>query len=161
MLITHSCACPVFLGGGYERKLLKMTATEGALNLVISVILAASMGVVGVALGTMIPAVLIGWLWAIPLTLRFTGRGFREWMSLAYRPIVAPVVLSVAIAGLGCIAFEASSNAGRLIQMLVTGLLTMAPVAATLRTQLRKGLWAPAEEETAASCPLGPAAATY
>jgi O-antigen/teichoic acid export membrane protein len=100
-LLTHSCACPMFLGGGWERKLLKLKLTEAALNLGLSIVLAIKIGVLGVAIGTMLPVVAIGWLWVVPVTLRFTGMTLWQWVRTVYAPIALPVIASlcVAIAG--------------------------------------------------------------
>ena len=56
---------------GWERRLLKLSVVEAALNLGLSLALVFRFGVLGVAIGTLIPSVLIGWLWALPLTAKF------------------------------------------------------------------------------------------
>lgn len=135
-LLTHSCACPVFLGAGYERKLLGMTLSEAAANLGLSLVLAYRLGVVGVALGTAIPAVLIGWGWAVPLTLRFTGLGVADWLRRVYRPVLAPVTLSCITALAGAILWPVvtvdSAPTYHYVRMLGVGAFSLLPVAVHL-----------------------------
>lgn len=144
-LLTHSCACPVFLGAGYERKLLKMSVSEAAANLGLSLLLAYRLGVVGVALGTTIPAVLIGWGWALPLTLRFTRLDLFQWLRSVYYPIVGTVTLSVLLALVGSKLWPSStgdtSTFHALGQMLVVGLFSLCPVGVRLYGYLRRGIW--------------------
>ena len=69
--LTNSCSKRILMMCGYEKKLLKLTVIEGLSNICISVSLAFSFGIVGVALGTLIPAVIVGWFLVLPLALRY------------------------------------------------------------------------------------------
>jgi O-antigen/teichoic acid export membrane protein len=68
--LTNSCSKRVLMMCGEEKPLLYISVVEAIANLILSIILARTMGVLGVAIGTMIPTILIGWFWVVPLTIR-------------------------------------------------------------------------------------------
>jgi O-antigen/teichoic acid export membrane protein len=67
--ITNSCAKRVLMMCGEEKRLLRISVVEALANVILSVVLAVKMGVLGVALGTLIPTVLVGWFWVVPVTV--------------------------------------------------------------------------------------------
>ncbi len=69
--LTNSCSKRILMMCGYEKKLLWLAIIDGLGNLGISITLAFSFGMVGVAMGTLIPTVLVGWLLVLPLALRY------------------------------------------------------------------------------------------
>ena len=56
-LITNSCAKRILMMCGWERELLKISLVDAGINLLASIILVRQFGVLGVALGTMVPTV--------------------------------------------------------------------------------------------------------
>ncbi len=80
-LLTNSCSKLVLMMCGKEKMLLKISLSEALSNLVLSVILANLMGVLGVAVGTLVPCVLMGWLAIIPLTLRHFDLPFHRYAA--------------------------------------------------------------------------------
>jgi len=80
---------------GWEKPLLRLSLVEAGINLVLSFALVRPMGLLGVAVGTLVPTVLIGWLGVIPLTTRFFGMGLRELIRQVVQPVLAPVAASV------------------------------------------------------------------
>lgn len=71
--LTSGCSKRVLMMCGEERRLLVISVVDAIANVVLSVILAYRFGVLGVALGTMIPTTLVGWLWVVPLAIRRLG----------------------------------------------------------------------------------------
>jgi O-antigen/teichoic acid export membrane protein len=69
--LTNSCAKRILMMCGYERKLLELSLLDGFANVAISIVLAFQIGLVGVALGTLIPTVVVGWLLVLPLAVRY------------------------------------------------------------------------------------------
>ena len=69
--ITNSVSKRMLMMSGHEKPLLAISLTDACLNIVISIVLAYHMGIVGVALGSLIPTILLGWFWVLPLTFFF------------------------------------------------------------------------------------------
>ena len=80
-LVTSSCSKRILMMCGWEKALLKASLVDAGINLVASIILVSRFGVLGVALGTLVPTILIGWFWIVPLTARFLK--IRVWEMLA------------------------------------------------------------------------------
>lgn len=111
-LASDSCSRRILVMCGWEKKLLRLTLMEGAINLVLSFTLVRPLGLLGVAVGTLVPTVLIGWFGVMPLTARFVGISGRELFREILTPVLAPV--SAALIALG-------------------GLLLLAPLPAAAR----------------------------
>jgi len=94
-LITSSCSKRILMMCGWERKLLKISIIDATINLVASIILVRRYGVLGVALGTMVPTVLLGWLWVVPLTARFLKVGVLEMIKSIAMKVTLPVFASL------------------------------------------------------------------
>ncbi len=99
-LLTNSCAKQILVMSGWERPLLRLSVTEAFLNLVLSVVLVFKLGVVGVAIGTLIPAVLVGWFGVLPLTLKVTGMRLGQWILDVFVSVFLPVAASLAVLAL-------------------------------------------------------------
>ena len=100
-MLTNSCPKRVLVMCGWERPLLKASAVDAALNLILSAILVYRLGVLGVAIGTLIPTVLVGWFWMVPLTAKFAkcsyGHVLREFLLPVLVPIAGSVVVLAAL----------------------------------------------------------------
>jgi O-antigen/teichoic acid export membrane protein len=101
-LVTNSCSKRILMMCGWEKKLLVASLVDALVNLILSVALVRSLGVVGVAVGTLVPTVLVGWLWIFPLTARFAEQGVFPMLRALYLPAWRPVC-----AGLGALALLA------------------------------------------------------
>ncbi len=97
MSFTHLVFRRMFMMCGQERRLMWQGLSEGALNIGLSIVLTLWMGtIVGVALGSLIPAVVLGWTILWPWAARQVGLGkmrlFRDTCGrtiLACLPMVA------------------------------------------------------------------------
>ncbi len=97
MSFTHLVFRRMFMMCGQERRLMWQGLSEGALNIALSIGLTLWMGtIVGVALGSLIPAVVLGWTILWPWAARQVGLGkmrlFRDTCGrtiLACLPMVA------------------------------------------------------------------------
>ncbi|MBX3748933.1 MAG: oligosaccharide flippase family protein [Opitutaceae bacterium] len=99
-LVTNSCAKRILMMCGWERKLLAVSLVDATANLALSLALVWSLGVPGVAAGTMIPTVLVGWLWMLPLTAHFAGTDLGRWLAEIFRPILPSLLAGGAALGL-------------------------------------------------------------
>ena len=99
--VTSGCSKRVLMMCGEERRLLLISVAEAVANVVLSVILAYQMGVLGVAVGTMLPTILVGWLWVIPLTIRKLKLPLRSFLLYHLKGTSVPLaVFSLILAGL-------------------------------------------------------------
>lgn len=96
-LITNSGAKRILMMCGWERQLLKISLVDAGLNLLVSLVLVHKFGVLGVALGTTVPTVLLGWLWQVPITARFLGMGVWEFVGAVASRVLAPVGAAIAV----------------------------------------------------------------
>jgi len=99
-LITNSCTKRILMMCGWERKLLTISLVDAGINLVVSIALVTRFGVLGVALGTMVPTILLGWFWLLPTTARFLKMGIVR-MTLEFaKGIWMPVLASLITLGI-------------------------------------------------------------
>jgi len=96
-MLTNSCPKRVLVMCGWEKQLLKVSATDAGLNFLLSLILVYPLGVLGVAVGTLIPTVLVGWLWMLPLTAKFTRRSSFGVLKEYIQPVLGPIAASLAV----------------------------------------------------------------
>jgi O-antigen/teichoic acid export membrane protein len=96
-MLTNSCPKRVLVMCGWERQLLKISATDAAANFLFSVLLVYRMGVLGVAVGTLIPTVLIGWFWMLPTTARFTKRSSLAVIREYFVPVLGPIAAALGV----------------------------------------------------------------
>jgi O-antigen/teichoic acid export membrane protein len=96
-MVTNSCPKRVLVMCGWEKQLLKISATDAAANFILSVILVRRMGVLGVAVGTLIPTVLIGWLWMLPTTARFARRSSLAVLGEYFVPVLGPIAAALGV----------------------------------------------------------------
>jgi O-antigen/teichoic acid export membrane protein len=135
-LITNSCSKRILMMCGWERRLLKISLVDAAANLVLSLILVRQYGVLGVAMGTMIPTVLVGWLWVLPLTGRFAETGVFRLGGEILAPVLPPI--AAGLAALAALLWFAPFPAdGGFIDCVWRGALVIAPVGALGLRQLK------------------------
>ena len=94
-LVTNSCAKRVLMMSGWERPVLYASLADAALNLILTLLLVFKLGVLGVAVGTMIPTVLIGWLWLLPMTARFCELTVMELVRRVMTSVLMPIAASL------------------------------------------------------------------
>ena len=79
--LTSGASKRVLMMCGEERSLLKISLVDAVANIALSIALAFKYGVLGVALGTMIPTTLVGWLWIVPFTAKRLEVHWREYIG--------------------------------------------------------------------------------
>jgi len=135
-LVTNSCSKRILMMCGWEKKLLVLSLVDAGANLVLSLWLVYPLGVLGVAIGTLIPTVLIGWLWVLPLTARFAEASIGSYLRQTFGPVAVPVLAGMAV--LGALLWLAPMPAdGKFIDCAWRGLLVVGPVAALGWRQVR------------------------
>jgi O-antigen/teichoic acid export membrane protein len=128
-LVTNSCSKRILMMCGWEKKLLVLSLVDALANLALSLVLVFPLGVLGVAIGTMIPTVLIGWLWVVPLTARFADLGTGPYLRQTFGPIALPVISGLAVLG-ALLALAPMGPDGNFLACAWRGLLVVAAVAA-------------------------------
>ncbi|WP_309400703.1 oligosaccharide flippase family protein [Cerasicoccus maritimus] len=68
--LTNSCTKRILMMCGHEKSLLRLSIIDAVLNVTVSLALVFPLGILGVALGTLIPTALIGWFFILPIALR-------------------------------------------------------------------------------------------
>lgn len=125
--LTNSCSKRVLMMCGEEKKLLYISLVDAVANVVLSVILAYKYGVLGVALGTMIPTVLVGWLWVIPMTVGKLKLPIFDYLGYHLKGTALPLLVFSAILAVLAIWVPASTN-GNFIELGWRGMLCMFPL---------------------------------
>jgi O-antigen/teichoic acid export membrane protein len=135
-LVTNSCSKRILMMCGWEKRLLILSVIDATANLALSLVLVFPLGVLGVAIGTMIPTVVIGWLWVLPLTARFAEVGVGHYLRETFAPVAVPVLAGTAV--LGALLWLAPMPAnGHFLDCAWRGLLVVAAVATLGRKQAR------------------------
>jgi len=128
-LITNSCSKRILMMCGWEKKLLRISMVDAIANLALSIVLVHHLGVLGVALGTMIPTVLVGWLWVVPVTAHWAETHIARLMWDIIRPAILPLV-----AGLGVLTillvFAPLGPGGNFWDCVWRGTLVVLPIGA-------------------------------
>ncbi len=91
--LTNSCSKRILMMCGHEKKLLFISLTDALLNVIVSIILAFQIGVLGVALGTLIPTIVVGWVIMIPTTLRFLNINPLKYFAFHFDGTVKPLIV--------------------------------------------------------------------
>ena len=129
-LLTNSCSKRILMMCGWERKLLKISLVDAGINLAASLILVRHYGILGVALGTMVPTVLLGWFWLVPLTAHFLKISLLEMSGLFIRKVAPPV--SSSLFALGALAWLVPASATASFPAYIwRGAVVMGVLAAT------------------------------
>ena len=81
LAITASCGRRVLVMSGHEKRLLAITGGHAICNLALSIILAHTYDVAGVALATLISSLVFGWAFFVPALIKFTGVGAASYLS--------------------------------------------------------------------------------
>ena len=126
-LITNSCSKRIMMMCGWEKRLLRISLVDAVANLILSVILVHKLGVLGVALGTMIPTVLVGWTWVLPLTARFAETGVFALLGEIILPVIKPLAAGLAVLA-GLTWFVPFPPDGGFFDCVWRGLLVIIPV---------------------------------
>lgn len=124
--ITNACSKRVLMMCGEERRLLYISIVDALANVGLSIVLAYQLGVLGVALGTMIPTTLVGWLWVVPLTLRKIQLSFTNYVFHHLRGTLLPMGAFGAILTLLAVFVPTDGTSG-FIELAWRGALCMMP----------------------------------
>ncbi|MEI6655919.1 MAG: oligosaccharide flippase family protein [Verrucomicrobiota bacterium] len=135
--ITNGCAKRVLMMCGEEKRLLSIALTEAAANVVLSIILAYQVGVLGVAIGTMIPTILVGWLWVLPLTINKLALPLRTYLAYHLQGTLLPLVVFALILAALARWCPAADHSG-FIALGWRGLLCMVPLLFLGRRVIRE-----------------------
>lgn len=96
LVFFRSSSVQILLMVNKQRGLTKIAMAECVMNLVLSVILVKRIGIVGVALGTLVPNVLLGLTCSLPMACKFSGISIVEFLRLS---VVKTVMAGCVAAG--------------------------------------------------------------
>jgi O-antigen/teichoic acid export membrane protein len=134
--MTNSCSKRVLMMCGEEKRLLYISLVDALANIILSVALAYRFGVLGVAIGTMIPTVLVGWLWVIPMTVKKLKLPVSDYLGYHLKGTVLPLlVFSAILAGLAFGVPIASD--GGFVELGWRGVVCMVPLLFLGRNVIR------------------------
>ncbi|MBT63180.1 MAG: hypothetical protein CML13_08210 [Puniceicoccaceae bacterium] len=134
--LTNSCAKRILMMCGYEKKLLGLSLLDGLSNLCISIVLALSFGIVGVAIGTLIPTLLVGWLLVLPMALRYLDLGVLKYTKFILSG-ATPLLLFVPCL-CATIYFIPMPAEGGFVALALRGGLSSIPAFAWIALKVRK-----------------------
>jgi O-antigen/teichoic acid export membrane protein len=135
--LTNGCSKRVLMMCGDERRLLFISVSDAVANVILSVILAFKFGVLGVALGTMIPTTLVGWFWVVPLTIRRLKIPWKTYFSHHLQGTVMPMLVFSMILTAIAIWVPISGKAG-LLELGWRGAACMLPLLFLGRKVIRE-----------------------
>lgn len=115
--LTNSCSKRVLMMCGEEKKLLGVSVGDAIGNVGISVALAFQLGVLGVALGTLIPTLLVGWLVVLPITLRRLEIGVGRYLKEHLEGTLRPLLVFGLMLGLVVLVFPMGESEGLWLMM--------------------------------------------
>jgi O-antigen/teichoic acid export membrane protein len=134
--ITNSCSKRVLMMCGEEKKLLQISIAEAVANVVLSIVLAYRMGVLGVAIGTMIPTMLVGWFWVVPVTIRRLKLPLVSYLGYHARGTVIPLAVFSSVLLALALLIPATGKSG-FLDLGWRGALCMAPLVFLGRNVMR------------------------
>lgn len=98
LVFFRSGAVQVLLMCNQQKTLTKVAVIECTLNLVLSVTLIRYFGIIGVALGTLIPNIILGCVYSIPSACRFSKVSLREYFGESIIKTLIAGTLTAAVA---------------------------------------------------------------
>ena len=135
--LTNGCSKRVLMMCGDERRLLIISVSDAVANVTLSIILAFKLGVLGVALGTMIPTTLVGWFWVVPLTVNRLKIPWKTYFLHHLQGTVVPLLVFSAILAALAIWVPVSGEAG-LLALGWRGMACMIPLLILGRKVIRE-----------------------
>ncbi len=139
--VTVGCAKRVLMMSGHEKSLLKITSGHAVANLVLSIVLARTHGVVGVAFATAVTGIVFHWFVLLPKVRQFADTSWRDlgrtFLSAAAPSVAVFAVLALLIRWWSPLAAESAS----LISLGWRGALLVTPCLLVNWRNL-KALWA-------------------
>ncbi len=135
--LTNGCSKRVLMMCGDERRLLYISISDAVANVILSIILALKMGVLGVALGTMIPTTLVGWLWVVPLTVNRLKIPWKSYLLHHLQGTLVPLLVFSVILTALAIWVPASGESG-FLELGWRGMLCMIPLLILGRKVIRE-----------------------
>ncbi len=145
--LTNSCSKRVLMMCGKEKPLLLISVTDAVANVILSIILAYRFGVLGVALGTMIPTTLVGWFWVVPLTVKQLKLPLGTYFGYHLKGTLLPLLVFSGILALLAFLMPAAADSG-FFALGWRGALCMLPLLFLSRRVIRS-MSKPGEE-----CPV-------
>jgi O-antigen/teichoic acid export membrane protein len=135
--LTSGCSKRVLMMCGEERRLLVISVSDAVANVTLSVILAFKFGVLGVALGTMIPTTLVGWFWVVPLTVGRLKIPWKTYLLHHLRGTVVPLLVFSVILTALAIWVPTTSGSG-FLDLVWRGMACMVPLLLLGRNVIRE-----------------------
>jgi len=135
--LTSGCSKRVLMMCGEERRLLVISVSDAVANVTLSVILAFKFGVLGVALGTMIPTTLVGWFWVVPLTVGRLKIPWKTYLLHHLRGTVVPLLVFSVILTALAIWVPTTSGSG-FLDLAWRGMACMVPLLLLGRNVIRE-----------------------
>lgn len=97
--LTNSCSKRILMMCGHEKPLLWISVGDALVNVALSVtlVLAFNLGVLGVALGTLVPTIVIGWFIVLPLTMKRLELSPARYIKFLGNETIRPILVFAAV----------------------------------------------------------------
>jgi O-antigen/teichoic acid export membrane protein len=137
VLVSQQPLDSMLMGTGRHRLVAAACLTEAAANLVVSVILVRRFGLLGVALGTMIPVLAVNLAWLMPAGCRALGVSYPRFLADVTRPAWIPLAVTMAAGVVVRDQWAATGLAAVGLQAVVLGVVYTLTFFAALPRSLR------------------------
>jgi O-antigen/teichoic acid export membrane protein len=125
------------MGTGRHRVVAAACVVESSANLLLSIALVGRYGLLGVAVGTMLPVVVVNLAWLMPIACRSLSMPYGRFLVDVTRPAWLPVLIMVVAERLLAMVWQTNDLAAVLAQGLLLGLLYCASLVACLPRDTR------------------------
>ena len=137
VLVAQQPLGSLLMGTGHHRLVAAACVLESIANLVLSIALVSRYGLLGVALGTMIPVLVINLAWLMPAACRSVGLSYGRFLYDISRASLLPLVVTVGAGILLRRTWVANDLGGVLLQAVGLGLTYGVTLLASLPRPLR------------------------
>jgi O-antigen/teichoic acid export membrane protein len=121
VLVAQQPLGSMLMGTGRHRMVAAACIVESTANLLLSMLLVQRYGLLGVALGTMIPVIVVNLAWLMPVGCRALSVPYGRFLLEVTRPAWIPLVVTAAAGGLLTGWWQADALASVLLQAVIIG----------------------------------------
>jgi O-antigen/teichoic acid export membrane protein len=137
VLVSQQPLGSMLMGTGRHRLVAAACIVESAANLALSILLVQRYGMIGAALGTMIPVMVVNLVWLMPAGCRALSVPYGRFLYEVTRPAWIPLIVTAAAGRMLTEWWEAEALASVLLQAVVIGAMYSITFLAALPRTIR------------------------
>ena len=146
VLVAQQPLGSLLMGTGHHRLVALACLVESAANLIISIALVRRFGLVGVAIGTMVPVVAVNLLWLMPAACRSIGLPYTQFLREVTGPAWLPVIVTALAGTWWTTSWRPEGLAGVVLQGAGIGIIYCVTYVLTMpravRVRYTRAVWA-------------------